>query len=575
MKIFLFIVKRAPVLTCLAMLTALLSGLCSGGLVALIHRALEAETGEVASTSAGLLNQTPSGLFGLFLLAVVLTLLSAIAANLVITYLYRQILLDLQIRLARAITRTPLAKLEQIGSPSLLVMLTEDIDNISDTATELVPLISNVVTVMVCFGYLIWLSWQAFVATLVFLIIGGGSYQLMMRREQKILTISREKLDILYRYFNDLTVGTKELKLNEKQANAFLNQVLSPTAHTVQKLLFRWDMAYAIISAWGRFLILMVVGLILFLLPRYFSLSSSILSGYILALLYVRSSLLAIIDTLPELAEAAVALEKVESVGLDLAYETAIAPAAPSATPVTPWHSLQLVAVTHRYYREREDGVFTLGPITLEFQPGELVFLIGGNGSGKSTLAKLITGLYPPESGELRLDGRLVGHPPAGDTASREKYLKKYLSPNQYRQIFSMVFTDFHLFDELLGLALKENKEEQIAHYLARLQLDHKINIQDGKVSTTALSRGQQQRLALLVAYLEDRSFYVFDEWASNQDPIFKAVFYTELLPELREKGKTVLVISHDDHYFHLGDRILKLTDGQLTAAKITDGQLT
>ena len=173
------------------------------------------------------------------------------------------------------------------------------------------------------------------------------------------------------------------------------------------------------------------------------------------------------------------------------------------------------------------------------------------------------------------MDGRLVGHPPAGDTASREKYLKKYLSPNQYRQIFSMVFTDFHLFDELLGLALKENKEEQIAHYLARLQLDHKINIQDGKVSTTALSRGQQQRLALLVAYLEDRSFYVFDEWASNQDPIFKAVFYTELLPELREKGKTVLVISHDDHYFHLGDRILKLTDGQLTAAKITDGQLT
>jgi putative ATP-binding cassette transporter len=85
-----------------------------------------------------------------------------------------------------------------------------------------------------------------------------------------------------------------------------------------------------------------------------------------------------------------------------------------------------------------------------------------------------------------------------------------------------------------------------------------------GTLSTTALSQGQRKRLALLTAYLEDRPFYVFDEWAADQDPTFKEVFYRQLLPGLKDAGKTVLVISHDDRYFHLADRVLRLESGKL-----------
>ncbi len=132
-----------------------------------------------------------------------------------------------------------------------------------------------------------------------------------------------------------------------------------------------------------------------------------------------------------------------------------------------------------------------------------------------------------------------------------------------YRQHFSVVFYNFYLFERLLGL-VHSNLDSRVYDYLVQLQLDHKVRVQGGILSTTALSQGQRKRLALLTAYLEDRPIYLFDEWASDQDPLFKKIFYTQLLPELKHRGKTVLVISHDDRYFHLADRIVKLDYGRV-----------
>jgi putative pyoverdin transport system ATP-binding/permease protein len=179
--------------------------------------------------------------------------------------------------------------------------------------------------------------------------------------------------------------------------------------------------------------------------------------------------------------------------------------------------------------------------------PGELIFITGGNGSGKTTLVKLLTGLYVPESGEIRLDGEAV-------TDCNQVY---------YRRHFSVVFSDFYLFESLLGLQAPE-LDARARDYLVQLQLDQKVHVKDGKFSTVELSQGQRKRLALLTTYLEDRAIYVFDEWAADQDPFFKEVFYLKLLPELKAKGKTVLVISHDDRYYYVADRLIKLNYGQM-----------
>src|SRR5207245_5248766 len=130
------------------------------------------------------------------------------------------------------------------------------------------------------------------------------------------------------------------------------------------------------------------------------------------------------------------------------------------------------------------------------------------------------------------------------------------------RQIVASVVSHYFLYDSLIGLT-NPRLDAQAHEYLQQLQLGHKVKIKNGVLSTTALSQGQRKRLALLTAYLEDRSFYLFDEWASDQDPLFKEIFYTQLLPELKARGKTVLVITHDDKYFDAEDRINKLDYGQ------------
>jgi putative ATP-binding cassette transporter len=250
---------------------------------------------------------------------------------------------------------------------------------------------------------------------------------------------------------------------------------------------------------------------------------------------------------LPQLSQARAALARVEGIGMDLGA-MAERGADRAVRPLTSFEQVELVNVTYLHRGQGEDPSFTLGPINLTFKPGELVFLGGGNGSGKTTFAKLLTGLYVPREGEIRLNGQTV----------RRAALERY------RQLFTVIFSEFHLFSELHGLAAPD-LEDKARTYLKLFQIDNRVSVTNGAFSTTTrLSGGQRKRLALVVAYLEDRPFYIFDEWAADQDPHFKEIFYTQLLPELKSRGKVVLAITHDDRYYHLADRLLLLEDGKL-----------
>jgi putative ATP-binding cassette transporter len=256
---------------------------------------------------------------------------------------------------------------------------------------------------------------------------------------------------------------------------------------------------------------------------------------------------------LPILGRGRVALQAVEELNLSLAARTdATGDDAANSTPPSFFTHLELAGVVHSYRAEEDsDDGFVLGPIDLTLRPGEVVFVIGGNGSGKTTLAKLLVGLYAPASGAVRLNGQ-----PIGDSGRA-----------RYRELFSAVFADCYLFERASGEA-DAASDAQARRLLRRLELNHKVRIESGRFSTTDLSQGQRKRLALLSAYLEDRPVYVFDEWACDQDPHFRHAFYTRLLPELRRRGKAVLIISHDDRYFHIADRVVKLDYGKLEAMK-------
>jgi putative ATP-binding cassette transporter len=528
--------RRTMIWTSLA---ALLSGVCNAGLIAMVNTALNG-----TDTRAPLL-------VGLFVALGLCRLATNFWAQAALTRFSQKTTADLRRDLVRKILDVPLRHLENIGAPRLMVALTEDVMNITQAMLAVPCVMVNVAILLGGAVYLGWLSPGVLGAVGVFILVGAASYRLLIKNGFRYLVAARDEEDRLFGYFRALTEGIKELKLHRERRGVFLSRNIESTTAAYQRHNVKAEMHFILAQNWSHFLFFTLVGLILFFLPRIENVSPQALTGYIITMLYLMGPLAGVLGTLSLFGRAGVSLQKIEDLGLALSSQSADACPLVSKGPLPEFRKLELVGVTHTYRREKEDDHFTIGPIHLAFHPGELVFLVGGNGSGKSTLAKVLAGLYPPQSGEIRLNGELVASHNSDD----------------YRQNFSAVFSDFYLFDNLLGVR-GPRADAHARDYLGRLHLEHKVKICNGRLSTTSLSQGQRKRLALLAAYLEDRPFYLFDEWASDQDPLFKEVFYTQLLPELRARNKAVLVITHDDHYFHLADRLIKLDYGKIEPEK-------
>jgi putative ATP-binding cassette transporter len=515
-------------------ITALLSGACNAGLIALVNKSLNQK-----STLTVLI-------WGFVALVFGKTITNIISQVLLARFAQRAVG-DLRRDLTRKLLGVPLRQLEEMGTHRILVALTDDVFNITQALLGIPIITVNVAILLGGAAYLGWLSWKVLLAMGVLILLGGFSYRLLMKSAFKSLNLAREEEDKLFGYFRALTDGIKELKLHRSRRTHFLEENVRTTTETFQSYNVAAECRFIYAQNWNHLLFYLLVGMILFLMPAMQTISHEALTGYVITILYLMGPLAGVMSSFSLFGRASVALEKVEKLGVSLAAHATDEPVSTSPRTELSFERLELNNVTHSYHYERGDANFVLGPINLTFNAGDLVFLVGGNGSGKSTLAKIVTGLYFPEGGELRWDGKTVDHQNRDD----------------FRQLFSAVFSDFYLFENLLGLK-RPDLDAQAREYLALLHLDHKVKVENGVLSTTSLSQGQRKRLALLTAYLEDRPFYLFDEWASDQDPQFKAVFYTQLLPELKARGKTVLVITHDDQYFYIADRVIKLDYGKV-----------
>lgn len=535
LKLLALLLRASRRMAVLSLLAGGLSGMSSAALVALINVLLHSRTPTAGIFIAG------------FVSLMLVMFVSTVFSQVILVHLAQGALFDLRMRLSRQILATPLRRLETLGPHRLLAVLTDDLSDLSNALLNLPTACIQLAALVIGLVYLGWLSWTLLLAGAAFVGLGMVSYQALVRRALRSLKAAREKQDAMFHHFRALTEGTKELKLHRPRREAFLDELLQSTAQDYRRHTVAGMTAYAVARGWGNGLFFAFIGGLLLALPAIQTVSPPALTGATMIVLYMMSPLSVILNLMPVFGRAVVALQQVEALGLSLGTQTAEdAPAGLARKPAAR-ESLEFVEVTHTYYREQSEYNFVLGPINLSLRPGELVFLVGGNGSGKTTLAKLLVGLYQPESGIIRLNGQ-----PIAD-ADREAY----------RQLFSVVFSDFYVFEQLLGLVTPE-MDKQARDYLAQLHLDHKIQVLNGVLSTTELSQGQRKRLALLTAYLEDRPCCVFDEWAADQDPLFKELFYTRLLPELKARGKLVLVITHDDKYFHLADRLLKLEEGRL-----------
>jgi putative ATP-binding cassette transporter len=273
-------------------------------------------------------------------------------------------------------------------------------------------------------------------------------------------------------------------------------------------------------------------------------------SGFILVLLYVKGPIEQIVTAMPLFGQAQASFRKVAELSAAITQGEPCSLATKSLAMEFTGANIELRDVRYQFPAQGTVEPFVLGPVNLTINAGETLFIIGKNGCGKTTLIKLLVGLYAPQQGQLLCDGKPI-KPSQLDT---------------YRQLFSVVFFDYYLFDELIATDVLG----EVDRYFKKLQIVQKVTIRDGAFSTTDLSTGQRKRLALIHVFLEDRPVVVLDEWAADQDPTFRRVFYEQLLPEMKRHGKTLIVISHDDAYFHVADRVIEMDAGRIIERRLS-----
>jgi putative ATP-binding cassette transporter len=481
------------------------------------------------------------------------------SSSLLPAYATMKIVTALRIALCRRILRTALEDIDRRGAANFLTLLTNDIPTISRTLLMLPSILSNAAIFIFGVAYLAHFSWMVFVLTVAALAFAVALHSLLAGKAVSFSRETRNEINTFDEHTHGLIFGIKELQLNGERRRWFRRDGIDGSSQRIARYAFIEQVWFAAGSSVAPAAVALLLGILIFGIAPLQFLDTSTLSACILAFLYIVGPVGVLISAIPQLGQGTIACERLAAFGFSFDGDEAdLVDPEPAELHEQPalrnWKSIALCGVRTRYCDGTSSAGFELGPIDLRVHPGELVFVVGGNGSGKSTLAKILTGLYVPLEGQVFLDGQPVNE------QNREAY----------RSLFSAVFTDFHVFNRLFGAG--HDAPIDLAHkYLVLLGLADKVQIADQSYSTTkALSHGQRKRLALLCAYLEDRMVYVLDEWAADQDPSFKKFFYEALLPDLKRRGKCVVIVTHDDQYFERADRIIKLSDGRIASDMAT-----
>lgn len=476
--------------------------------------------------------------FAQFLAMVLLLLLTSFASQYALTCLGHQFVYQLRTQLVKQILDTPVAQVDNLGSARLMASLSTDIQALTTAFVRMPELVQGIILAVAVSLYLGSLSWPLLLIIMLWIALTIWISTLLVKHVYQNLTHIRDINDALYQDYQSVIEGRKELALNQQRAKQLYTQDLVGHAKAYKKTIIKADTYHLSAVNWSNIMMFAAIGVI-FAVASYLGLSLGVATTFALTLLFMQSPILHAVGAYPTLQTAQVALDKIQSLQLAEYQPEFISPTANKA-----WQSLTLRNIDYQY--SSQDLI--LQQVNLTLNKGDVVFLIGSNGSGKSTLAKVLTGIFAPTSGEMTLDGRLITE------ANRA----------QYRQLFSAIFSDQHIFKQLIGKDGNAVDMDLVQHWQHRLQLQNKVSIDGDKLSTDKLSQGQRKRLAMLTTVAEKKDILLLDEWAADQDPAFRRVFYQHLIPELKALGKTLFIISHDDSYFEHADRLLLMKQGKL-----------
>jgi putative ATP-binding cassette transporter len=455
------------------------------------------------------------------------------------------VLHKIRFRLADMIRRCDLAEMERIGRPEIYSCITKETALISQTASVIIVGIQSGILIFFASIYIAYLSVTAFVISTIF-VLAAVSIHFRKRKELNRtlhqVTISD---NMLLDSMSDMLDGFKEVKLNNKRSNDLFRTIEQISRSTADlKIKSQGEMSDHFVFSQSTFLMLLAT--IVFVVPRLSSIYSEVVVQLTTSMLFLIGPISSLVGMIPVVALANTAAENIYA--LESALSQHVRQPTAAWKGMADFGEIRFENVIFNYTDPSGNASFSVGSIDFTLRAHEVVFLIGGNGSGKSTFLKLLTALYFPASGEILIDNVVLNQD------NRE----------EYRNLFSAIFSDYHLFKRLYGLESIDSR--RITELLREMEIESKTKLIDEQFETLDLSSGQKKRLALIISLLEDKPIYVFDEWAADQDPGFRYRFYHEILAELKKRGKTIVVVTHDDRYFNVGvaDRVVKMEEGRL-----------
>jgi putative pyoverdin transport system ATP-binding/permease protein len=454
----------------------------------------------------------------------------------------RNLIYDFRLKLVDKMFSTSFQKFEKIDRGRVYTALNDDVNTIGEAANMFVLLITSLLTALGAFIYLASIALWATVMILLFIISVCLLYYFVSKSADAFYEQARDSRNVFMRLINGLVDGFKEISLHRNKKLEYKAD-LAASAYEYKEKRTIADIKFVNSFMVGESMLIFLLGIVAFALPELFPyIRPSAIMSFIIVVLYLGGSINQIVTSVPTILQVKIAWNRIQQflkeipANLDLSKEN---------SPVDSYiDSINAKGITFQYKNKTDHEKFGIGPINLEVKRGEILFIIGGNGSGKTTLAKLLTGLYEPDEGKILINGKTVEN-------------------GQLSEYFSTVFNPSFLFEKLYNINIR-NKQHEVQKYLKVLNLEEKIVIEENRYSTINLSGGQRKRLALLQCYLEDSPIYLFDEWAADQDPGYRNFFYRTLLPEMRKEGKIIIAITHDDNYFDVADKIMKMKDGKL-----------
>ena len=503
---------------------------------------------------------------GQFSLLVLLLLVTTFLSQYALTRLGHRFVYELRTKLVKQIIDTTVPQIDHLGSARLLASLSSDIQSITVAFVRMPELVQGIILSVGVGLYLGWLLLPLLFIVMFWIVMTIWISTILVKHVYTHLTELREINDALYQDYQSIIEGRKELALNQHRAEKLYTDDFLAHAKSYEKTVTKSDTFHLSAVNWSNIMMFASIGIV-FAMANYLDIPMGVATTFSLTILFMQSPLLHAVGAYPTLQTAQVALEKIQS--LELAEHQ---PSFATDTVAQDWQSITLNNINYRYVgssnsshapdtavndnaqnsdnsdNNQNPSNNILKSVNLTLQRGDVVFLIGANGSGKSTLAKIITGIFTPTTGTVQVDGQSVNSENNAD----------------FRQLFSAIFSDQHLFKQLIGYEGNDPDEALVSDWLHKLNLQEKVSVSDHKLSTDKLSQGQRKRLAMLIAVAEQKDILLLDEWAADQDPAFRRVFYQTLIPELKAMGKTLFIISHDDGYFEHADRLLLMKEGRL-----------